>query len=97
MDQLMAALTGGGNVLLASLIFGVGSPVLFTLGVKALAWSEGKSLKPGLAMPHPIGKLYAAILFGIVGAAIAFGITYLVVHGLGYKVVFDGIVPSLKK
>ncbi|HBX80085.1 MAG: hypothetical protein WAV45_10150 [Propionibacteriaceae bacterium] len=97
MDQLLAALYGGANVLLVSLIFGVGSPVLFTLGIKALAWSDGKSLKGGLAMPHPIGKLYAAILFGIIGLAIAFGISYLVVHGLGYKVVFNGIVPAIKK
>lgn len=97
MDQFIAALTGGGSVLIVALLLGGGLPALFALGIKALAWSNGLSTKPGLSVTHPVGKLYAALLFSVIGLAIAFGLTYLIVHGLGYSVVFNGLIPTIKK
>lgn len=65
------------QVLLVSLVFGAGLPVLFSLGMRALAWED--------AAGHttPRGKTVAAVMFALCGLVVAFGILTIVAKGFG--------------
>ena len=97
MDQLMAALDGAWRVLLAGLVLGAGLPAMFAFGVRALAWGTGGDAELHesgvLLKPHPFGKLVAYTMFGLVLIAVLLGIGYIVAHGLGMAITFNGIMP----
>lgn len=98
-DQLIAALRAGFNVLVVGVALGAGLPALFALGVKFLAWGVGGDAEDHdpdapLPPPHPVGRIFAYLLFAIVLGAIGLGISYIVAHGLGYQMVFRGVLPS---
>jgi Trk-type K+ transport system membrane component len=101
MDQVIAAFTDAIEVLIAGIIVGAGLPALFALGIKALAWGTGgeseEHAEGELPKPHPVGRVIAVILFAIVIAIVALGITYIALHGLGWKVEFDGLMPVFTK
>ena len=82
------------RILVAGLVLGAGLPILFALGVKSLAWANGDL--PGTAR-NPVGRVFAVVLFSIVLLAIALGISYIVAHGFGYTITFDGPLPSIAK
>lgn len=94
MNNLWLALQGAGNVLLAGLILGAGLPAIFALGIRALSYGAGGSTSIDDHRPHPVGKLLAALCFGIVILAILLGIGVIVAHGFGVKLVFQGIWPT---
>jgi len=90
----LSALDGAARVLLAGLLLGAGLPVLFALGVKSLAWANG-DLPDTRA--NPFGRVVAVALFSIVVIAIVLGLGYIVAHGLGYSIVWDGLQPTISK
>ncbi len=97
MDQLLAALDAAWKVLLVGLILGSGLPALFALGVRSLAWGAGGDAAahaPGVIVrPRLVGRLIAYLLFAVVLLAVALGIGYIVAHGLGMVITFNGIWP----
>lgn len=101
MQQLWAALDGAWRVLLVSIVLGAGLPAIFALGVRSLAWGTGGDATiedPAVAVrPHPLGRVVAWLLFSIVVLAVLAGLGYIVAHGLGWTVTFDGIVPVFTK
>ncbi|MFT4218863.1 MAG: hypothetical protein QM619_17030 [Micropruina sp.] len=90
----LTALDDGWRILVAGLLLGAGLPILFALGVKSLAWANGDL--PDRAR-NPLGRVFAIALFSVVLLAIVLGISYIVAHGFGYTLTFDGILPSITK
>lgn len=102
MNMVLAALDGAWKVLLAGLLLGAGLPVLFALAVRSLSWGAADVVSAdgttvARAAANPWGKVAAGLLFAVVLAAIALGITYIVAHGFGYSLGFNGILPTLSK
>jgi len=90
----LSALDGAGRVLIAGMLLGAGLPVLFALGVKSLAWANGDL--PG-RQANPLGRVIAVVLFSIVVMAVVLGLGYIVAHGFGYSIVWDGMQPTISK
>jgi len=42
---------------------------------------------------HVMGRVVASTMFLLVIAAVLLGISYIVAHGLGYTMTFNGILP----
>ena len=96
MSNLTFALEGAWRVLLAGLFFGAGLPLIFALGVRAMAYGAGGDAEVSHARPRPLGRVVAVVCFAIVLAAVALGITMIVASGFGKEVVFDGVIPILQ-
>nr|WP_296071857.1 hypothetical protein [uncultured Actinoplanes sp.] len=92
MSNLGFALDGAWRVLLAGLALGAGLPVLFALGIRSLAWSGAA---PAGTAPRPAGKVLGYLLFAVVVAGIALGITFIVATGFGKALSFDHIYPTI--
>lgn len=88
----LTALDDAWRVLAAGLLLGAGLPILFALGVKSLAWAHGDL--PGTPR-NPFGRVVAVALFAVVLLAIMLGIGYIVAHGFGYTLTFDGGLPGV--
>ena len=99
MDQLLAALDAGWRVLLVGLVLGAGLPTLFAFGVNALAWGTGGEAEvhdTGVVLkPHMLGRVVAFTTFALVVVAVLLGIGYIVAHGLGYTITFNGVLPVI--
>jgi len=97
MDQLLAALDGGWRVLLVGMLLGAGLPTMFAFGIRALAWGAGGEAgvhTEGVVLkPHVMGRVIAYTLFALVILAVLLGIAYIVVHGFGWSMTFNGILP----
>jgi len=91
------ALDSGWQVLLVALVLGAGLPVVFALGIRALAWGTGGAAEraPGVR-PHPAGRVAAVVCFAVVVLAVALGITVVVSSGLGKAVSFNQGYPTLE-
>jgi hypothetical protein len=85
------------KVLLYSLLLGAGLPVVYALGVRALAHGTVTNAE-GVEVPgtrrSPAGVALAAICFVVVIAAIAVGLTYIVAAGHGEKLSFEHVYPT---
>jgi hypothetical protein len=98
MSQISLALQAGLQVLVAALILGAGLPVIFSLGMRSLAYGTGGSAEVDVsAKPHPLGRAMAAVCFGVVILAILLGIAWIVGTGMGYVLSFDHIFPVFRK
>ena len=96
MNDLGLALQGAWKVLAAGLVLGAGLPVIFALGLRALAYGQGgKAEVDPNQPPHPIGKLIAGLCFAIVPIGISLGITFIVASGFGKQLSFEHIIPML--
>lgn len=97
MNELVLALKGGWNVLSAGLVFGAGLPVVFALAVRCLALGEDRVGADGTRTfaPSPLGRVLAVLLFLVLAAAVATGITLIVAAGLGKVVDFSHVVPMI--
>lgn len=100
MEQLYAALDAAWRVLLVGLLLGAGLPTIYAFGIRALAWGSGGDAEihdEGVVLkPHVLGRVVAYTLFGFVVLSVLLGIGYIVAHGLGMSITFDGIVPVFK-
>lgn len=98
MTQLWAALDAAWKILLIGGVLGAGLPTLFALGVRTMAWSAGGDAEIHeegvLPKPHPMGRALAYVIFGFVVLVVLLGISYIVAHGLGYNLAFNGVMPS---
>jgi hypothetical protein len=86
------------KVLLYSLVLGAGLPVVYALGVRALALGgAGVPNADGgpVVRRHPVGGLLAALCFVVVLAGVAVGLTYVVASGQGKMLSFDHVYPTL--
>nr|NLI50882.1 hypothetical protein [Propionibacterium sp.] len=95
MNQVIAAADGAWRVLLAGLLLGAGLPALFALGIRQLAAAHvpdtaGARWHPGL---H---RAAAYVSFAVVVLAVLLGLSYIVAHGFGYVITFDGIIPVVR-
>jgi TRAP-type mannitol/chloroaromatic compound transport system permease large subunit len=98
MSQILLALQGGAQVLFAAILLGAGLPVIFSLGMRALAFGSGGSAEIAADMkPHPVGKALAGLCFGVVVVSILVGIAWIVGTGMGYSLVFDHLLPTFRK
>lgn len=98
MSQVLLALQAGLQVLVAAVILGAGLPVIFSLGMRSLAYGTGGSAEVDVtAKPHPLGRVMAAVCFGVVILAILLGIAWIVGTGMGYVLSFDHIFPVFRK
>jgi hypothetical protein len=100
MHNVTLALQGAWKVLAASLILGAGLPLIFALGIRSLAWGSGGEAEvhaTGVTGPkaNPAGTVLGWILFIIVLAGVALGITYVVATGFGKVMSFDHIYPTI--
>ncbi|MDR1712270.1 MAG: hypothetical protein LBR58_10550 [Propionibacteriaceae bacterium] len=97
MNQVLAALDASWRILLVGILLGSGLPVLFALGVRALAWGSGGDAEEHLASevnkPSLTGRLIAYTIFTVVVLMVLCGIGYIAAHGMGIRITFDGIVP----
>jgi hypothetical protein len=98
MNQFLLALQAGLQVLIAAVILGAGLPVIFSLGMRSLAYGTGGAAEVDVDMkPHPLGRVMAAVCFGVVILAILLGIAWIVGTGMGYALSFDHIYPVFRK
>ena len=90
------------RILVYGLILGAGLPTLFALGIRSLAAGQGGDAEisgsTGSAGPaaNPLGTALAVLCFAIVLAAVALGITYIVVTGQGKVLNFDHVYPVIQ-
>jgi hypothetical protein len=97
MDQLLAALDAGWRVLLVGMVLGAGLPMMFAFGIRALAWGAGGEAEvhaEGIVLkPNVWGRVIAYTMFALVILFVLLGISYIVAHGLGWTVTFNGLWP----
>jgi hypothetical protein len=98
MSQVLLALQAGLQVLVAAVILGAGLPVIFSLGMRSLAYGTGGTAEVDASTkPHPLGRAMAVVCFGVVILAILLGIAWIVGTGMGYVLSFDHIFPVFRK
>ncbi|GAA5168322.1 hypothetical protein [Ornithinimicrobium tianjinense] len=90
-------LQGAGQLLLVGLLVGAGLPLVFALGIRALAWAEGGAAEKSRAEPRPVGRLLAWLCFGVVVLGVLLGLAIIVASGFGLELVFRGGVPVFVK
>lgn len=88
-----------GRVLLVSLVLGAGLPVLFGLGLRAMAWGAGGDAEEHAVgvrpAAHPLGRVLGVVCFAVVLAGVLLGITYVVASGLGWELSLSHGLPTL--
>nr|NLD41832.1 hypothetical protein [Actinomycetales bacterium] len=98
METLVATLSGAGQVLLASLVFGVGLPTVFALGIRAYGWGTGQ-MRTGDEDVDParrvLGRVLLWICLAVVILGLLAGLAVIISSGLGMDLHFDGIAPVL--
>ncbi len=84
-------------MLLVGLVLGAGLPTMFAFGIRALAWGAGGEAEvhaEGVVLkPNVWGRVIAYTMFAFVILSVLLGICYIVAHGLGWSVTFNGILP----
>lgn len=90
MNTLQLAAEGAWNVLSVALILGAGVPLVFAMGVRALAIGADPRIDN---RPSPLGRILAVVCFGAVVLAVSIGIAIIVAGGMGKKVSFDNVYP----
>lgn len=85
------------KVLVYSLVLGAGLPVVYTLGVRSLAFGSGGSTSEGgrAASRHPVGMVLATLCFVVVLAGVAVGLMYVVAAGQGKMLSFEHVYPTM--
>ncbi len=99
MHNVTLALQGSWKVLLTSLVLGAVLPLIFALGIRSMAWGAGGDAEVtgsgAVAKANPVGTVLAWVLFLIVLAGIALGVTWVVATGFGQVMSFDHIYPTI--
>jgi hypothetical protein len=94
-DNLQYAFDGAWRVLVASLVFGAGLPIIYALGIRSLAWGTGGDAEVSHARPHPLGKVVAGVCLVVVLAGVVLGITIIAAAGFGKAVSFEHGYPTI--
>ena len=101
MYNVTLAFAAAWKVLLASLILGAGLPALVGLGIRSMAWGAGGDAEVHEAgatgpRPHRFGRVLGIILFAVVVSAVFCGLFFIVESGLGNKVDFTHVIPTVQ-
>lgn len=78
-------------VLIVGLVLGAGLPVLYSVGIRLLAWGAGAERGDTPEHPGPKHKavrVLAYIIFTVVGLTVLLGISVIVLSGFGLKLGF---------
>lgn len=93
--QFLAALDAALQVLIASIIVGAGVPTLYGLGVRQLATSgHFAQSAPARARVH---RVLASLLFILAVLIVLVGLSYIIAHGFGVEITFDGLKPVISR
>lgn len=96
MQNVVFALEGAWQVLLAGLVLGCGLPVFYALGIRSLAWARAGAAEVDRdARPHPMGWVFAVLCGLIVAFAIITGLLVIIAPGFGMSVSFAHVFPTL--
>lgn len=96
MTQVLAALDAAWKVLAVGLLLGAGLPFLFSLGIRQSALARVPE-SAGVHVHATLHRALAVLLYCVVVLAILLGLAYIVAHGFGYVIGFDGVIPNVKK
>lgn len=96
MNQLFLALDSAWRVLTVGLILGAGLPALFSVGIRQSALARVPE-SAGVHVHAGLHRAIAVLMYAIVLLAVLLGLTYIVAHGFGYLITFDGVVPVVTK
>ena len=91
MRNLGFALDGAWRVLAAGLVLGAGLPVVFALGIRAMAAGDATVTE----RPNPAARVLGTLCFVIVLLGVALGITFVVATGFGKQMSFEHVYPVL--
>ena len=94
MNQVFAAADAAWKVLLAGLILGSGLPALFSIGIRQLAAAHVPD-SAGAGWHVGVHKAMAYAAFGLALLAVLLGLAYIIAHGFGVRIVFDGLLPVI--
>jgi hypothetical protein len=84
------------KILAVGLLLGAGLPVLFSVGIRALAHGAGGDAETGTATgPHPAARAVGIVCFAVVALCVVLGITYIVTTGFGKTISFEHVVPTI--
>ena len=84
------------KILAVGLLLGAGLPVLFSVGIRAMAHGAGGDAETGTATAqHPAGRVIGIICFAVVLLCVVLGITYIVATGFGKVLSFEHVFPTL--
>ena len=84
------------KILAVGLLLGAGLPVLFSVGIRAMAHGAGGAAETGTATaPHPAGRVIGIACFAVVLVCVALGITFIVATGFGKTLSFAHVYPTL--
>jgi hypothetical protein len=94
------ALDSAWKVLVTCLVLGAGLPILFSLGIRSLAYGAGgepTAQDSGVSEPtrRPIGTVAGYLCFAIVLLGVVLGITFIVVSGFGKALSFAHVYPTI--
>ena len=85
------------TVLIYSVLLGAGLPVVYAVGVRALALGqtgEGVATDGVPARRSPLGVTLATICFAVVVLAVAVGLLFIIASGHGDKLSFEHGYPT---
>jgi len=94
-ELLTTELQTMGRILVVALVLGAGLPVLFSVGIRAMAYGAGGDAENSHAPGHPVGRVVAVVCFTVVVACVAVGITYVVASGFGKALDFSHVLPTV--
>jgi hypothetical protein len=83
------------KILAVGLLLGAGLPVLFSVGIRAMASGAGGAAETSAAAPRPIGRVVGIACFAVVGLCVVLGITFIVATGFGKTLSFEHVYPTL--
>lgn len=95
MDLLTTELQSMGRILVVALVLGAGLPILFSAGIRAMAFGAGGDAEESHAAGNPVGKVLAVVCFAVVVACVVMGITYVVASGFGKTLDFSNVFPMI--
>lgn len=89
------ALHGAMQVLLVGLALGAGLPMLFAVGIRAMAYASPEGGLSADGRTYPFTKVLGWLCFTLVVLGVALGITFIVASGFGKEMSFEHIYPTL--
>ncbi len=98
METLRLVLEAAWKVLYVGLLLGAGLPVVFAIGIRAMAGREDSVNADGTVVAHPpspAARALGVLCFALVLFGVAVGIMVIVGAGMGKVVSFEHIFPTL--
>jgi hypothetical protein len=97
-ETIRLVLEAAWKVLYVGLLLGAGLPVVFALGIRAMAGREDEVGSDGTVVAHPasaVARVLGVLCFALVLFGVAVGIMVIVGAGMGKVVSFEHVFPTL--